>query len=203
MTDYLKRLVRMVPPPKKPQEAGTAAGFRRVEAKLEIKLPDDYKQLVHLYGCGQWQEFWYILNPFSENEFGNLLFQCRTRVKQRTTMLDAERVMREEYNTHSELYGKYPYPIYPEPGGIVPWAWTDNGGRFFWATSGPPAKWPTVYWAGRTMEYERFKMPCAELVFKAVSGQLPVFEGAFGSDHEYGRPDSFVGFEPKRRRSRT
>jgi hypothetical protein len=205
MASYLERLVKMVPPPKKPLAGGTAAGFRRVEATLKVRLPDDYKQLIHTYGCGQWQGFWYIMNPFSKNEWNNLLFHCRkSKPRQRCTRLDAERVMREEYNSYSDIYGRYPYPIYPESGGIIPWAWTDNGGTFFWVTSGSPEKWPTVYWPEKTppKDIKVYRVQSAEVVFKAVSGKLRLFKEAFGEDYQYGRPDSFVAFQAKRRRKK-
>jgi hypothetical protein len=190
MPDYFKRLTTMVPAPEEPFEAGDPDSFTRVEVELGLELPEDYKQLVQTYGRGQWQGFWYLLNPFTENEFTNLVIQCQNRRPKKWSMLDAERAIRE-------AAGAYPHPIYPEVGGILPWALTDNGGRFFWLTKGHPEKWPTVYYADRSPEFEVYRMPCMELLYKAVSGELPIFEGPFGKEYQYGRPDAFVSRKPK------
>jgi hypothetical protein len=191
MADYLDRLGAMVPPPREPFETGENNDFARVEADLRLELPGDYKRLISTYGTGQWQEFWYVLNPFTENEFLNLRIQCQNRRPMKWSILDAEREVREAES-------EYPHPIYPEAGGILPWAVTDNGGSFFWLTRGPPEKWPTVYYADRSPEFESYEMPCTELLYKAVAGELPIFEGPFGDHFQYGRPNAFVPLDPKR-----
>jgi hypothetical protein len=184
------RLVEMVPPPVAPFEAGAASDFARVEGELGLALPEDYKRLILAYGSGQWQRFWVILNPFAENEYINLLVQCQNRRPKKWSMLDAERVVREAEG------GRYPHPIYPEPGGILPWASTDNGGRFFWLTKGGADEWATVYYADRSPEFGVYEMSCTELLYGAVSGELPIFREEFGDDHEYGRADAFVPLSP-------
>lgn len=147
MADFLRRLTRMVPPPSTPVENGDISGFNVVEAELCLRLPEDFKQLIATYGTGQWQQFWYLLNPFTANPHLNFAVQTRNLRPRSWSALDAERGMREVIGEH------YPYPIYPEEGGILPWAVTDNGGRFFWLTSGPPDKWPTVYYADRSPDF--------------------------------------------------
>jgi hypothetical protein len=186
MTDWFERLVQMVPPPVIPFEPGVTADFTRVEEELRLKLPDDYKRLILTYGSGQWQQFWFLLNPFTANEYLNLLTQSQNCRPKKWSILDAER---ETCKAEAEAY---PHPIYPEAGGILPWAITDNAGRFFWLTSGLPKDWPTIYYPDRSPDFEVYRMPCAELVYGAVSGDLPVFGEEFGAEHEYGRADAFV-----------
>jgi hypothetical protein len=194
MADALKRLVKMVPPPAAPFEAGAAADFARVEAELGLELPEDYKRLVLTYGSGQWQEFWVVLNPFTANEHISLLVQCQNRRPKKWSMLDAERGVRAVEGA------KYSHPIYPEAGGIVPWAKTDNGGRFFWLTSGAPSNWATVYYPGRSPDFKVYEMSCTELLYGAVSGKVPIFREPFDDDYEYGRADAFVPIKPRRAR---
>jgi SMI1-KNR4 cell-wall len=197
IANYLLRLVAMVPPPDSPFEAGVAADFRRVEAELGLELPDDYKQLVQKYGSGQWQQFWYVLNPFSANEYTNLLVQCQNRRPKKWSMLDAERGVCEAEG------GRYPHPIYPEAGGILPWAATDNGGRFFWLTAGKPNTWSTVYYSDRSPDFQVFEVSCTELLLGAVSGTVPIFKGPFDEDFEYGQADAFVPSKPKHKHKNT
>ena len=38
-----------------------------------------------------------------------------------------------------------PYPVYPEPGGLLPWGGIRDGGYAFWLTGpGEPVGWPVV-----------------------------------------------------------
>src|SRR5205814_1895372 len=171
MMGALEELIRMVPPPTRPCESGDDAAFNSVEAALGLRLPEDYKRLIRTYGSGQWQEFWFVLNPFTANEHLNLIRQSQVRRPRSWSALDAERAIRES--------GTYPHPIYPEPGGILPWALTDNGGRFFWLTADPPEWWPTVYYPDRSPEYAVYEMSCTELLYGAVSGTIPIFAEEF------------------------
>lgn len=192
MTDHLKQLMDLVPPPSKPMNAGSAKAFLKVEAELSLKLPADYKALVHTYGSGKWQEFWSVLNPFTANKYTNLIIQSGNLRPKRWSALDAERAVRERAGK------KYPHPIYPESGGILPWAITDNGGRFYWLTKGNPSKWPTIYYPSRDPDYESLTLPCVEIVLKTVAGKLKIFGEEFGSNYKYSDPKSFCPSLPCR-----
>lgn len=183
--EALEKLVRMVPPPKHPVEVGDNEAFAIVERELGVALPSDFKRLIQSYGSGQWQDFWYVLNPFSANRYLNLVQQATVLRPAACSTLDAERTGRESEPA------SYPHLIYPEPGGILPWAVTDNGGRLFWITAGPPAHWRTVYYADRSPDFESYNISCTQLVYGAVSGELPIFAGALGEDHRYGEPGAF------------
>lgn len=37
-----------------------------------------------------------------------------------------------------------PFPLWPEPGGLLPWGSTDNNDHVFWLTIGEPDRWPVV-----------------------------------------------------------
>jgi hypothetical protein len=184
--DALAKLIRMVPPPDRPFETGDGGAFTEVEASLRLSLPEDFKELIRTYGSGQWQGFWFVLNPFAANEYGNLVLQSQVRRPRSWSTLDAERATRENEGA------TYPHAIYPEPGGILPWALTDNGGRFFWLTAGPPEQWPTVYYPDRSPEFSVYEMSCTELLYGAVSGEIPIFADEFGEDYRYGQPGAFV-----------
>ncbi len=121
MSASFARLSAAVPPPPDPCEAGTSEGFDQVEARLAIRLPEDYKQLITAFGTGSWKEFIWVLNPFSANTFLNLFDQA-------TRQLDSEREIRRK--RPNEL----PFPLHPESGGLLPWGLTDNGDRLYWLT---------------------------------------------------------------------
>jgi hypothetical protein len=39
---------------------------------------------------------------------------------------------------------RFPYPYYPEPGGLLPWGVDENGNDYFWLTKGEPSQWVVV-----------------------------------------------------------
>src|SRR5258708_11837030 len=40
----------------------------------------------------------------------------------------------------------FTYPLFPEPGGQLPWASTGDGDQLCWLTGGEPDNWPAVEW---------------------------------------------------------
>jgi hypothetical protein len=180
------RLIDIVPPPECPFDAGDEECFRSVEAMLRFKLPTDFRRLIRIYGTGQWLGFWNLLNPNTSNLHVNLIAQSQCLRPKGWSTLDSERFLREN------LGDQYPHAIYPESGGILPWATTDNGGRFYWLTKGEADCWPTIYYPDRAPDYREYNMTSTELLYAAVSGSVPIFAEEFGPDFQYGRADSFV-----------
>jgi hypothetical protein len=200
MHPTLERLIQIVRPPEEPVEIGDDTAFAAVEQQLGLSLPRDYKEYIATYGSGRWHVFWWILNPFSENEHLNLLVQSQNRRPKKWSALDAERAVRESEK-------KYPHAIYPESGGLLPWAITDNGGRMFWLTAGEPSGWKTVYYASRDPNFEVHDLPCMAILLGIVNGELPLFAEEF-ADHEavhgtayyFSGPNAFVPIKLKRKR---
>src|SRR5262245_17842078 len=63
---FLTELVRLVPPPARPTQAGNDEALAAVERELGLTLPTGYKWVIRHYGQGLWQRFWCILTPFAE-----------------------------------------------------------------------------------------------------------------------------------------
>lgn len=173
--NVIDRVRRLVPPPSSPVAAGSLIAFHQVESTLGLALPEDYKLLVTMYGDGQWQEFWYLLNPFSPNPHLNLLQQAPRDDVSGNNLLSAERYIR---NRHPE----YPHKIWPEESGIFPWALTDNGGRFFWVIEGPPEEWASIYYPSRDPDHQELGLSTSEIVAGVLSGDLPLFQEEFGGE---------------------
>src|SRR5215212_352286 len=93
--DFIARLTAMVPPPAGALKTGHARAFANVAAALGLALPDDFKALVRQYGSGLWQVFWYLLDPFSDNDNLNLLKQSSRLRPARWSTLDSERALRD------------------------------------------------------------------------------------------------------------
>src|SRR5438128_2571968 len=127
----IAELKKLVPPPATPFEVGSLAQWREVEAELGTRLPRDYRDFVFAYGSGLFAGLYRVYNPFGADEYMALVTQGR-------------RVC--GYNRESQWSDpkRFPYPYFPEPGGLLPWGNDENGNDYFWLTEGPPTKWVVV-----------------------------------------------------------
>jgi hypothetical protein len=123
-----------------------------VEAELGLRLPGSYKALVERFGASSWRDFLHVLSPFDGPLGGSVL--------------EADRAVRREF---PQLY---PLPLYPEPGGLLPWAVSDNGDALYFITAGPPDGWPTLIKGPRAPEFEVSFLPPALLAHRFAAGRL-------------------------------
>ena len=67
----------------------------------------------------------------------------------------------------------FPFPLWPEPGGIFPWAEAAGIGTFFWLQASPePGSWPVVWCHGENLEWEQFDGTCTDFLMALVTGQM-------------------------------
>jgi len=157
----LHELTRVLPPPASPVDPGKREEWPSIEAAVELSLPPDYKDFVNRYGSGGIDDWIFIFNPFSTREYGNL----RNEI---AGCLGALRQLRDEF--HEEI----PYPIHPEPGGLVPWGCTSNGDVLYWVTRGPPSDWTVCINEGRGPEWEEYPYSMVGFLVKLLTGEITV-----------------------------
>lgn len=145
----MHELVALVPPPAAPVDA--------TGDWPAVALPSDYRDLVTRYGYGEFNDEVVLLVPFGE---------C-TLLGYGVDQLDADRELRADFGDED-----YPYPLYPEPGGLMVWATTSNGARLCWLTAGEPDGWPVVVWEPRGAYYERHELGAVALLTDWLSGRL-------------------------------
>jgi hypothetical protein len=143
------------------------------EKALGLSLPGNYKAVVDTFGASRWGDFLQVLSPFDEKR-ANLLGYGEL-------ILQADRETRNAFPSH------YPIPLYPEAGGLLPWACTDNGDTLYFITSASPDDWPILIKDARSPEFEvSFLLP-STLIHHIATGSyrsaiLPRLSG--------GRPDN-------------
>lgn len=130
---FLADLVRLVPPPSEPVDGD--GEWRRVWPSLGCRLPQDYQDLVRVYGVGSFDDVT-LWTPFTTHSGLNLVVQARSLV----TDYDELRVGNP---------ASVPYPLFPEAGGMLPWASTGDGDSLCWLTGDEPDQWPVVEWNSR------------------------------------------------------
>ncbi|MFF5125740.1 SMI1/KNR4 family protein [Streptomyces syringium] len=149
----LTDLVRRVPPPARP--TGGQGDWAAVEASLGTRLPSDFKALVATYGRGEFCDVIGLCTPFGEDN---------------PVRLTAE--LLEDYGSSREMFPeRYPYPLFPEPGGLIAWGLTDVGHHLCWLTVGEPDSWPVVVWS-RDDDHEEYDCCATDFIEGWVSGRI-------------------------------
>jgi hypothetical protein len=152
-------LTKLVPPPPTPQETGAPQDWQAIEHQLGSRLPDAYKALIQSYGTGGFNEFIYVHNPFAANPHRNLLAL-------KDPILDAYRSSQQNFPD------EYPIPTYPQPGGLLPWARSDNGDEFFWRTEGTPDQWTVFVLKARNARQFHYALSTTDFLVALLTNKL-------------------------------
>lgn len=98
--------------------------------ELGVTFPEDYRKFLETYGKGLFADFYVVFSPVSQD---------RAQLK---TLIDR---VSAAFEDEADL----PHPLFPETGGLLPWATDENGNNYFWLTEGPPESWPVVHYEPR------------------------------------------------------
>jgi hypothetical protein len=163
-------LIERWPPPSHRRYTGELLGFDGVERDLVLTLPTAYKQLTHAYGLGVWFETIFVLNPFMAWLNDLEPWMSVRGYAGGPSWCNGLRASREKYPDQIRS------PIYPESGGLFPWAFLQDGGVLYWLTQGPPEHWKTLHDRdlGEEEEWESFEMTVTELLWRLASGDVAV-----------------------------
>ncbi|MGY0059598.1 SMI1/KNR4 family protein [Streptomyces sp. LZ34] len=132
------------------------------EARLGTALPSDYKRLVETFGDGSFDGYLDVYLPAD-------------LVKSAEWAADWAKA----YGTRSWE----PHPPFPEPGGLLPWASTEQELSFYWITEGPdPDTWPVYVRDVEPEAGDRFDMTATEFVFRMLADP----------EHPYSMPAAFA-----------
>ena len=160
----LRKLLDIIPPPEAPEETGSAKAWEKIDQRLGVTLPQDYKNFVDHYGTGAFNNHIMLYNPFASNESLNLFHALETHHKA-TEMA--------QLVADSAWTAIHPFELYPAQKGLLPWGTTANYEKnFFWQVNGSSKKWCTVFYDLRKGEYEVWKMPCTKLLAGIFAGDI-------------------------------
>jgi len=59
-----ERITQIVASPAEPRETGTSKNWEKIEKRLGLQLPQDYKNVIDAYGTGSFDDFIIVYNPF-------------------------------------------------------------------------------------------------------------------------------------------
>jgi len=160
----IDQLIYQVTPPRQPFEIGTPKAWEKIENRLGIAFPKDYKVFIDCYGTGSFDDFITVYTPFAVNENLNLFYilDVLHQADRKTTM-----------KGDSDWTVVHPFKLYPAPEGLLPWGCTANfGDFFFWRMRGAPQTWETIFYNLRSGEYEVWKYPLTEFLYRVFTRQI-------------------------------
>ena len=164
-------LVDILPRPETPLEVPTDSDWDRCRSELTV-LPSDYRELLSLYGTGVIDDFLWIYNPAAANEHVNLVSKARI-------------VVAALGESASRFPSKFTMKMFPETGGYLPFAGTDNGDSIFWVTHGSdPNRWPIAVMGPRSPEVVQFDLSLVPFLVRLLRRELhcSIFPADFPSE---------------------
>lgn len=159
----ISALKKLVPPPDRPVQVGTLDRWREIERSIGIRFPRDYRDLVFCYGADLFAGLYYVFSPFASDYLETVQRKCD--------------ILRESRETEGADY--VPYPIHPEPNGLLPWGGDENGNEYCWLTEGSPTKWPVVQNAVRGSGFQLHQCGITEFFTAIMERRIPALASGY------------------------
>lgn len=167
MTSDLDRVKSVLGPPAdavgRPVEVAPA-DWSEIEDYLGLRLPASFTGFVDYYGSGSLGLIVFShpsVEPASPlYGWGDLL----SRIK-----------WGEAYLRQRREYTSIPYPIHPEPGGLILWGTSGDEFQFFFRADpeDEPERWPIIWHDGGFNTWDEFPGPFDCFLWNLVTGRLP------------------------------
>lgn len=135
-----------------------------IEQDVGLRLPADYKLLAECLPPGWFRKFARLERPERTDDWprGHCLLDGFGE-----QVMEAVREWRAESDT-------VPYPVYPEPGGLLRWGGIRPGGYAFWLTepAEEPESWPVVIASQLGEVWNRFDGPVCDFLVEVVAARF-------------------------------
>jgi len=159
----LDALTKLLPPPENPSHGD--GNWDQTAEILGTSLPSDYVALLRLYGTGGFADEIMLASPFvTDNSAHDLAAHLNF-----LQLLRKNGVLEGPPEPKSIL----PVPIFPEVGGLLPFAIDGSGIYYAWRTWGAtPDNWVTAVYNIRDDAPEEFQLGALELLHGILSRTL-------------------------------
>ena len=171
LLDPLDELRAILPPPKRP--FGATGNWELVEKALGLNLPADYKAFHTVYGGGTVGCI-DIPSPFGVG----------TEIRRWWEGWAA-------YYRDVAEYEEVPCPVFPEPGGLLPFGTLGDVDSLNWLTVGEPDRWVFVYHDREEGFFDITGLSAVEFVLEVVTQRSPLLT-RLRSVSEFDPPCEFV-----------
>ncbi|GAB4104506.1 SMI1/KNR4 family protein [Micromonospora taraxaci] len=153
----LQKLITLVPAPDHGIDVSLPQEFAACEAELGLELPADFKELLTAYGAGMFLDYLFAY-PLAGDDMN---------IRRNTLLLEGHAASRGKFPMW------YPYPLYPEAGGLLLWGGTYDGHSLCWLTRGEPDEWPVVVWNQHDSNYQLYEGGAVAFIVDWLKRTLP------------------------------
>jgi hypothetical protein len=151
-----------------PDQRRNDVDWPAVESSVGLRLPDDYRRLVETFPDGIFQGLVRVNRPGDHHE------SAKEFLGFYAWQLEDMRQLRASGHA-------FPYPIFPEPGGLLPWATGPRAEPFFWLTRGEdPNMWPVAAASHDLTGWQEFPGTACQVLVDVVEGRFDA--SLFGVD---------------------
>jgi hypothetical protein len=145
MTSDLESISKLLSPPT--DSVGLDRPWRTVERELGTPLPSDYKEFIDRYGSGM------ICGSMSVWNFRDAAIFSKPLAK----VLTGPGGVVQAYERIRAMGNSWPFTMYPQPGGLLPFVTVRDVHHLNWLADGPPDTWDVVYWFFDGLEFIHLK----------------------------------------------
>lgn len=153
----IKELCSVLRPPVVPQYGQGKLDWNYIENIMGTELPSDYKEFISVYGTGAIDNFIWVHDPLEDvEEYFNTI----------NMKLWAYSETKRDYPEY------YCHDVFPEKGGLLPVAVTDNGDEIYWITHGKPDFWSIVVYESRSEEHFEYNGSLIDFLYDLVTMKI-------------------------------
>jgi hypothetical protein len=139
--------------------------WESLNAAVGVAYPDEFRMVVEAFPPGRIQSGFEILHP---GRFAN-------PVEYRREIAGYAGIVRDRAADLAK-----PMAVYPQPGGLLPWATVGLGPIVCWLTEGKdPQKWPVVVCPSAVERWNRYELSTAEFLQAVVTVPPSIVELAY------------------------
>lgn len=171
----LDALAALIPPPANPRPSWPRLSWAELFERLGTTLPADYVSFIDRYGPGNLSKWLQLYDPLQAN----------------SSLAEWARSVCDTYRIHRARFpDKYPLAVWPEPGGFLPCAMTEDADHLGWLTTGPPERWIITVWPRHSYDVPQVEGAFTEALLGWVRGDVDV-EGLQADDEDETEPHAF------------
>jgi hypothetical protein len=149
-----------------------------VEKAVGVRYPSEFREVADALPPGTFQTFLTLLHPSLHNPKKYV-----TEIRGYAGMLESE----------AEARG-FPYPVYPQRGGVLPWAIIGFDYIICWLTGDDePDAWPVVLCDSHLSWWQVYQLSTAEFLRAVLSIPTPIERLSYVAEAR--QPPSFVGVD--------
>ncbi|RPJ09801.1 MAG: hypothetical protein EHM37_15115 [Deltaproteobacteria bacterium] len=158
-------ITKLMVPPTEPILVPRKSDWHGIESRLGWVFPSDYKRFSETYGYGCVDGFLWVLSPVGRQPHEGIE-AMRAFVEEEHTLT------KQKYKEFTGRELSLPYSCFPEKGGLLPWARTNNGDRIHWRVDSGGV---TVVIEDREMsQWQEFELKTLDFLAKVLEREIVI-----------------------------